>query len=282
MKKLLLLTGLFGLAFTARSFGQDANAGAEALFKLKCGICHTVGKGKLVGPDLANVHDRHTEEWMLKFIKSSQTFIKSGDSAAVALFEQNNKVVMPDPLISEDEIRSVLAYIKENSGAVGTAVAYTSIIEGATDEDLQNGRSLFEGRKKLANGGPSCMSCHNGLAKTFFNENSYSKKDLSASFSALGEAGVRAILENPPFPMMAQAFQGKKMEPDEVHDLLVFLKSADKGGAAQAKSPLPSGFLLYGIMGAAALILLYSGFWYSRKSRSVNHNIYKRQIKSFN
>lgn len=281
MKKKLLLIAILSSTLTSLTLGQTKDSGTEQLFKLKCGICHTIGKGKLVGPDLSNVHQRHTEEWMLKFIKSSQTLIKSGDPDAVALFEQNNKVVMPDPMISEDEIKSILRYIKENSGGTSGAATYTSIIEDATEEDFLNGQRLFEGRKRLANGGPSCNTCHNGLAKTFFNENSYAK-DLSASFATLGEAGVKAILENPPFPVMTQAFKGKKIEPEEVHDLLVFLKNAPTGAIAQANNSLPSGFLLYGILGAAALIILYSGLWYSRKSRSVNHSIYKRQIKSLN
>ncbi|MCF8244158.1 MAG: cytochrome c [Saprospiraceae bacterium] len=281
MKNFQLLSIFFGLLLTAQAIAQNGSE-TEALFKTKCAICHTIGKGKLVGPDLANVHDRQTEEWMLKFIKSSQSLIKSGDSTAVALFEANNKMVMPDPMISDDEIRTLLSYIKENSGGAGVAEPYVSIIKDATSEDLQNGKSLFEGRKRLANGGPSCITCHNGLANTFFNENSYSKKDLSASFANLGEQGVRAILENPPYPVMKQAFAKEKIAPQEVHDLLVFISSANAGSTVQAQSNLPSGFLLYGLLGAGALIILYSGFWYGRKSRSVNQSIYKRQIKSIN
>ena len=280
MEKSFFILFFFGLMLAGQVSAQ-AGSKVEQLFKLKCGICHTIGKGKLVGPDLANVHDRHPEEWMLKFIKSSQSLIKSGDSTAVALFEANNKTVMPDPLISEDEIRSILSYIKENSGAAGAAVAYASIIEGASDEDLQNGRRLFEGRITLANGGPSCIACHNGISKTFFNDKSYAK-DLSASFVTLGEQGTRAILENPPFPVMKQAFNGHKLEEQEVHDLLVFLSNANAGSTAQAQTHMPTGFLLYGLLGAGALIILYSAFWWGRKSRSVNHSIYKRQIKSIN
>ncbi|MBK6930910.1 MAG: cytochrome c [Saprospirales bacterium] len=256
-----------------------AQNGAQDLFNTKCGICHTIGKGKLVGPDLAGVQDRHPQEWLLNFVRSSQKMIASGDSAALALFEQNNKVVMPDPMISDAEIESVLAYILENSAAGAGAVAYTSIIDGATPEDFENGRQLFEGRVRFANAGPSCITCHNGLAKTFFNDNSFSVKDLSTSFANLGEQGVRAILENPPFPVMKQAFTGKNLTEAEVHDLLVFLK---KSGGSGAQAKMPSGLLLFGLLGAGALVLLYSALWYSRKSRSVNHGIYKRQIKSLN
>lgn len=281
MEKSFFILAFFSLMLAGQVFAQDASA-AETLFKTKCGICHTIGKGKLIGPDLAGVHQRHPEDWMMNFVRSSQKMIASGDSAAVALFEANNKLVMPDPMISDGEIASILKYVADNAGAGGGAAAYTSILGDATPEDLENGKNLFEGRVRLANGGPACISCHNDLSTAFFSENSYSVKDISQSFTNLGEAGVRAILENPPFPVMKQAFEGKLLEQQEVHDLLVFLKNSTPKSTAQAQTGLPSGFLLYGVMGAGALVLLISGFWYSRKSKSVNHGIYKRQIKSFN
>ncbi|MBI5917173.1 MAG: cytochrome c [Bacteroidetes bacterium] len=281
MGKSFFILAFFSLILAGQVSAQ-APSETEALFKLKCSICHTIGKGKLIGPDLNNVHQRRPEDWLLNFVRSSQKMIQSGDATAVALFEEHNKVVMPDPLISDAEITSILSYIGENSGAAVSAGPVASIIGDATPEDLENGQNLFEGRVRLTNGGPACISCHNDLSTAFFSENSYSVKDISQSFTNLGEAGVRAILENPPFPVMKQAFEGKLLEQQEVHDLLVFLKNSTPKSTAQAQTGLPSGFLLYGVMGAGALVLLISGFWYSRKNRSVNHGIYKRQIKSFN
>lgn len=282
MERSFFILVVFSLMLVGQVVAQDANA-TEALFKTKCAICHTIGKGKLVGPDLEGVHQRRSEEWMLNFVRSSQKMIASGDMAAVELFEAYNKTVMPDPLISDAEIKSILSYIASNSGAGGAEQAYTSILDDATPEDLANGKKLFEGSVRLANGGAACISCHNDLSSAFFSENSYSVKDISQSFTNLGEAGVRGILENPPFPVMKQAFEGKLLKQQEVHDLLVFLKNSTQKSATRAQTGLPStGFLLYGIMGAGALVLLISGLWYGRKNRSVNHGIYKRQIKSFN
>jgi mono/diheme cytochrome c family protein len=277
---LILFLTLCGFGrFDARA--QGGNTTAE-LFQVKCGVCHTIGQGRLVGPDLAGVQDRRSQEWLMEFIRSSQTMINKGDPQAKALFEEYNQVIMPDPMISDGEIQALLQYITENStGGVGAA-AYQSILANAGPEEVERGRRLFDGRISFANGGASCIACHNGLTQTFFNDNSYAK-DLSASFSTLGEQGVRAILENPPFPVMAQAFNQNPLNADEVRDLLAFLKSADKGVAATAAArPLGSGFFLYGLLGAFGLIVVYSGLWYGRKTRSVNHGIYKRQIKSLN
>ncbi|MCB0668078.1 MAG: hypothetical protein KDC80_19760, partial [Saprospiraceae bacterium] len=130
--------------------------------------------------------------------------------------------------------------------------------------------------------GTPCIACHNGLTHTFFNENSYAK-DLSGSFYTLGEQGVRAILENPPFPVMAEAFKQSPLNTEEIHDLLAFLQSSDGNIALSADGGSPgSGFFIYGLLGAIGLFAIYSGLWYSRKIRSVNHGIYKRQIKSLN
>ena len=101
---------------------------AEATFKQNCAACHSIGKGKLVGPDLLNVQERRTEEWLLKFIKSSQSMIKSGDKYADSLFQVYNQVVMPDqPALSDGQIKDILTYIKTtNSSPVASAPVDTA------------------------------------------------------------------------------------------------------------------------------------------------------------
>ena len=113
MKKVLFLFTLFSLVLAEQSFAQSESETAD-LFKLKCGICHTIGGGRLVGPDLANVHQRRSEDWLLEYVRSSQAMIKKGDPDAVAIYEEFNKIAMPDPMISDVEIKSLLSYITEN------------------------------------------------------------------------------------------------------------------------------------------------------------------------
>ena len=91
-------------------------AKGEGLFKKNCTACHQL-KQRLVGPALQGVDKRHSEEWLLKFIPSTQTMIKSGDSVAVALFNTYNKVIMPDQKLTADEIRSILSYVKDSETA---------------------------------------------------------------------------------------------------------------------------------------------------------------------
>lgn len=107
----------------AVGMGQMADGTAEEigepLFKSACGVCHTIGAGRLVGPDLSGVLHRRSEEWLHKFIKSSQTVINSGDTDAIALFNEYSKISMPDAPITDHQIGEVLSYIKAVSLSAG-------------------------------------------------------------------------------------------------------------------------------------------------------------------
>lgn len=99
-----------------------------------CAACHTIGKGKLIGPDLKGVTERHEEAWLYSFIRSSQTMIKNGDEAAVKVFEEYNKIPMPDNNFTDEQIAGILKYI-ENYDESAAAVAEETPAEGeASDE----------------------------------------------------------------------------------------------------------------------------------------------------
>ena len=94
-----------------------------------CAACHTIGKGKLIGPDLKGVTERREEAWLLSFIKSSQTVVKSGDEIAVQLFEEFNKIPMPDNPLSDKQVKGILTYIENYDEAAEVAAAVETIAE---------------------------------------------------------------------------------------------------------------------------------------------------------
>lgn len=104
-----------------------------------CITCHTIGKGKLVGPDLKDIHKKREEKWLLSWIKSSQTMVKSGDTIANKLFRENNQVMMPDLPLNEEQIKAVLAYIKAESEnpTVETPIQATALSDTTTVADSQ-------------------------------------------------------------------------------------------------------------------------------------------------
>lgn len=110
----------------------QAQPNGEALFKANCTACHMVGEDVVVGPGLKNVHTKYKEDWLIKWIKNSQTLVKSGDAQAVKVYEQFNKVAMPAFNFSDDEIKGIVAYIKAESEAAPAVAPTTDGAVGGT------------------------------------------------------------------------------------------------------------------------------------------------------
>src|SRR5688572_29656868 len=105
---LILFLNLTGILIAS---GQDVSQGAT-LFKSNCASCHQLDR-RMTGPALKGVNDRREEAWLLKWIKNSPAMVASGDPAAVQIFNEYNKTPMPAfPMLSEGDIKSILAYIK--------------------------------------------------------------------------------------------------------------------------------------------------------------------------
>lgn len=93
----------------------------KSIFTTRCAGCHSVTK-QLTGPALAGVDERRTMEWIINFVHGSQAMVRKGDKDAVALFEQFNKIPMPDHAdLTDDNIKNIVAYIKSEADAAATA-----------------------------------------------------------------------------------------------------------------------------------------------------------------
>jgi len=115
MNSKTLMLGLSSLIFmTSRSYALPMDEGKN-IFNTRCMACHKIDKD-FAGPALANVDKRHTIDWIVKFVHSSQAVVKSGDTSAIALFSKFNGTIMPDhPDLSEENIKSIIEYIKVES-----------------------------------------------------------------------------------------------------------------------------------------------------------------------
>ena len=112
MKKILFLTAF--TAFASFAFAYSIDEG-KSIFTSRCAACHAIDKN-VVGPALMNVDQRRDKKWIISFVHSSQTVIKSGDTAAANLFKKFNSTVMPDhPDLTEDQVKSIISFIKEES-----------------------------------------------------------------------------------------------------------------------------------------------------------------------
>ena len=98
--------------------GSELNAelvaAGETLFKNNCLVCHAIHEQK-VGPALADIHNRRPIEWIKAFIRNSQKVIQSGDEYAVNLYNEYNQTLMTSFDFSDDELNSVIEYIKSET-----------------------------------------------------------------------------------------------------------------------------------------------------------------------
>lgn len=96
----------------------------KSIFTTRCAGCHNVNR-ILTGPALAGVDQRRSIDWIINFVHSSQSVVKSGDPYAVALFNKFNKIQMPDhPDLTADNIKSIVEYIKAESGGANTKTPF--------------------------------------------------------------------------------------------------------------------------------------------------------------
>ena len=101
--------------------GGDPVKGKE-IFNANCAACHKLD-AKATGPALRNVGAKYDKAWLYKWIHNSADLIKSGDAAAVKIYEEYNKVAMNAfPQLSEADIDNVIAYTMEPIPAAPVAV----------------------------------------------------------------------------------------------------------------------------------------------------------------
>lgn len=257
------------------------------LFKQNCAACHKTGGGRMVGPDLTGVSSKRSEEWLIKWTKSSAALIASGDADAKAIFEEFQKIPMNEfPNLSDADIKAIYAFVATWGGGATSASTDTTKKAApvdasvtATADRIELGRKLFEGSVFFINKGPACISCHNVNYKDVI-PGGLLAKDLTNCWSRLGgDAGLSGMLGAPPFPAMTQAYKDRALTEFEISALSAFLYKVDKDVANhEAKT---SDILLFGgIAGMIGLLVVIFGLWFVRKKDNTKKDIYNRQVKS--
>jgi cytochrome c2 len=243
----------------ADMLGQSARQTAgdgQKLFTEKCRGCHTVGAGKLIGPDLQDVTKRRDAAWLQSFIQDPGTLFASNDPTAAQLLAEY-KMMMPALGLSAVEVDSIIKYLADPS-AVPAAV-----VENALKGSAAAGRQLFNGGLPLANGGPACIACHSAAAAGVLGGGTLGP-DLTNVAARLGEPGLSASLQNIAFPTMASFFTAQPLTPQETADLVAYLKQVNaQVPAAQPAANMLNTYTILGIglAGCAVLFLVLLVFW---------------------
>src|SRR5690606_36409431 len=107
--RIFLLSLLF--VFSTSVFAQEGDVAAgTSLFNTHCAACHHLDK-KMTGPSLRGVTEKHDNAWLHKWIANSAEMVKSGDAAAVKIFDEYKGSPMTAfPQLSSADIDNILAY----------------------------------------------------------------------------------------------------------------------------------------------------------------------------
>ena len=153
-----MLVAMLILLTSSTAFAQDT----PDYFRQNCINCHTVGGGRLTGPDLKSVGQRREAEWLIGFMQNPKAAVDSGDGFAVKMVEESRGVVMPiapgmtrycaEQILKMLEVESAL----EKSQFEGVKISNKPF----TDQDRLTGHQYFVGTRTLKNGGAACISCH--------------------------------------------------------------------------------------------------------------------------
>ena len=93
-----------------------ARAGGR-LFDRGCAACHTVGGGRLSGPDLAGLLERREPAWIRGMVLSPDSMLRADPVARALLAEY--RLPMPASNLSARELRAVVEHVR----AVGPQAA---------------------------------------------------------------------------------------------------------------------------------------------------------------
>jgi cytochrome c2 len=259
---------LFSLLIVCIAAPADAQFPAD-FFRQNCFSCHTIGGGRLVGPDLKDVASRQTEDWLTEFILNPQAMINSGDPYAQQILGEARGVVMPTvPGISRGRAEALLKLIADESALEESQFAGSQISDRPfTAEDIVAGRKIFMGETFLQAGGPACMSCHTvhelgGLSGGRLGP------DLTKVYERIGgRPALAAWLQGPSTTTMRPVYMGHPLDSEEVLALVAFFENeAQKPGEDSAVPML--NFLLMGLAGAALALAIFDGLW-RRRFRAV-------------
>lgn len=273
----VILISVASLFIVGRANGQDDGS---KLFETRCYSCHNIGGGDKQGPDLKGVTERQSREWIEEFVRSPVA-MRSKDPVAAELFKRFSPTIMPDQSLTPSELDSIISLIKNLTSKNETFVPSGAKLSRAiVPADIVAGKELFAGQIHLANGAPSCNSCHsvNGIGVL---GGGTLGPDLTAVNIKYRDPELISILQAPNFPTMNTIFANHKLTDEEVVQLFAYLQNAKQSNPranvvpTQAAATTDPGFLILGF-GAATLVLVGLNVFWRKRSHGVRKEMVRR------
>jgi len=256
---ILRILSLFLLAGAA--FAQSPAAD----FKQNCSSCHTIGGGRLTGPDLKDVSKRKDRAWLVRFVTDPPKMLASGDAYAAKLLEEARGVPMPLVAgMTASRAEGLLDLIEAESKLEKSRFAGVQISDRPfTEEDFVMGRRYFDGRERLKNGGTACISCH-AMGGVGWLGGGRLGPDLTKVYEKYEERRkLGAWLSAPATLTMAPTFRDHPMEAEEILALVAYFQEAAQK-QEEDEAPRALIFILLGLGGAAGVLVGFHNAWRGR------------------
>ena len=93
---------------------QKAETGEDLFGSRGCAGCHSVGRGRLAGPDLFAVRERRSIEWLTAFLKDTNKMLET-DPIAQALLKEFHGNRMPNIRMTDQEIEALIHYLQRTT-----------------------------------------------------------------------------------------------------------------------------------------------------------------------
>lgn len=235
----------------------------KALYGGYCAACHGAEGQGIPGaiPPLAGNPRVQDEAYVVKAVRE-------GISGPLEVNGVRYEGVMPPmPQVSEAEARAIAQYLKGLSGVQGQAPAPSPGVQG----DPALGKALFLGQKALQAGGAPCQSCHTVAGVGFLGGGSLGRDLTDAAKRLGGEAGLAALLQNPAFPVMREAYRGKALTQAEAAALAAYLVQVSQE-VPRPPSLYLGRFLVAGLV-LMGLLLLYQAILWQLRPKSLAERI---------
>ena len=248
--------------FSVPAFAQLDSAD---FFRQKCYGCHTIGGGRIQGPDLKDVTQRKDREWLVKFMLDPAGVIASGDPYAKKILQEARGIPMaPVVGLTRQRAEKLLDFIAEESKREKSRFEGVKLITRPfTAADVNDGRELFLGRMPLENGGTSCISCHSMHDMPALGGGRLGP-DLTRVFDRYKDRKtIGTWLAAPGTPTMQPIFKDHTLTPEEIHAFSAYFNASAKESVSDPAVSRVS-FLFLGLFVAAAMVFALDAVWKRR------------------
>ena len=229
VKKTLIGFGILMAVLSAcQTVSQDPVTRGDVYFHaLGCMQCHQIGnQGGTWGPNLTFIGFRKSPQWLTLWLKSPHSC--------------NQKTVMPNFHLSQDELTSLVAYLSAQKGQAWTAAERPWNKPGLTA--LERGHILFNKA--------GCVACHGQDGRGGYPNNNvvggqipgltqvslgYSRKELIRKITN-GVPQPAPADPNKPLPMIFMPSWGKVLSQSEISDVADYLLSLGPKPSSSADS----------------------------------------------